>query len=65
MSGKRQTIYAGTSGFSYKQCKGPFYCEKRANKDMLAFYSERLSSLEINNTFYRMPKAEVRSRRMA
>ncbi len=49
----------GTSGFSYKEWKGPFYPEKLAAKDMLRFYAERLGAVEINNTFYRMPKREV------
>jgi uncharacterized protein YecE (DUF72 family) len=49
----------GTSGYSYKEWKGPFYPEKLAAKDMLAWYAERLPAVEINNTFYRMPKREV------
>ena len=52
-------LRTGTSGFSYKEWKGPFYPEKLANAEMLAFYASRLSAVEINNTFYRMPKASV------
>ena len=52
-------LHVGTSGFSYKEWKGPFYPEDLSNKDMLRFYGERLRSVEINNTFYRMPKPEV------
>jgi uncharacterized protein YecE (DUF72 family) len=52
-------LRAGTSGFSYKEWKGPFYPEKLSNKDMLPYYAERLSTVEINNTFYRMPKRET------
>ena len=52
-------LRAGTSGFSYKEWKGPFYPETLADKDMLRFYAERLSTVEINSTFYRMPKASV------
>ena len=52
-------IRAGTSGFSYKEWKGPFYPEKLPAKDMLAFYAEQLPAVEINNTFYRMPKVSV------
>ena len=52
-------IHVGTSGFSYKEWKGPFYPEDLKNADMLAYYAERLPSVEINNTFYRMPKKEV------
>jgi len=52
-------LRAGTSGFSYKEWKGPFYPEKLPAKDMLGYYAERLSTVEINNTFYRMPKKEM------
>ena len=52
-------LSVGTSGYSYKEWKGPFYPEKLAAKDMLPFYAERLSAVEINNTFYRMPKTSV------
>ena len=49
----------GTSGYSYKEWKGNFYPEKLAAKKMLAFYGEKLPAVEINSTFYRMPKASV------
>jgi len=52
-------LYVGTSGFSYKGWKGPFYPEKLANKNMLNYYGSQLPAVEINNTFYRMPKAAV------
>ncbi len=52
-------LRTGTSGYSYKEWKGPFYPEKISPKEMLAYYAERLGSVEINNTFYRMPKREV------
>ncbi len=52
-------LYVGTSGFSYKEWKGPFYPEKISGSKMLEFYSGQLNSVEINNTFYRMPKPEV------
>ncbi|HKA16281.1 MAG TPA: DUF72 domain-containing protein [Myxococcota bacterium] len=52
-------IRAGTSGYSYKEWKGHFYPEKLAPAEMLAYYAERLSAVEINNTFYRMPRREV------
>ena len=53
------TVYAGTSGFSYKEWKGAFYPEKLPASDMLSYYSQRLPAVEINNTFYRMPKESV------
>jgi len=52
-------LHVGTSGFSYKEWKGSFYPEKIKNADMLAFYAEQLGAVEINNTFYRMPKPEL------
>lgn len=52
-------IYTGTSGYGYKEWKGIFYPEKISSKEMLRFYSERLGTVEINNTFYHMPTAEV------
>jgi uncharacterized protein YecE (DUF72 family) len=48
-------LLAGTSGFSYKEWKGSFYPEKLAADGMLRFYAERFPTVEINNTFYRMP----------
>jgi uncharacterized protein YecE (DUF72 family) len=52
-------IYVGTSGFAHKEWKGKFYPEKISPKDMLRFYSGRLNTVEINNTFYHMPKESV------
>lgn len=52
-------IYAGTSGFAYKEWKGKFYPDKIPAKEMLHFYSERLGAVEINNTFYHMPRESV------
>ncbi len=55
-------ILAGTSGYSYKEWKGSFYPEELSNDDMLAYYSGRLPAVEINNTFYRMPRESVLER---
>ena len=52
-------LYCGTSGFSFKEWKGPFYPAKLPAGDMLAYYATRLPAVEINNTFYRMPRAEL------
>ncbi|MEQ8858012.1 MAG: DUF72 domain-containing protein [Pseudomonadales bacterium] len=51
--------YAGTSGFSYKPWKGSFYPADLPDGDMLGYYAERLPAVEINNTFYRMPRSNV------
>ncbi len=52
-------LWAGASGYSFKEWKGPFYPDDMQPDGMLAFYSERLPTVEINNTFYRMPKTTV------
>lgn len=49
-------IYAGTSGYGYKEWKGNFYPAKIPAGKMLAFYAGKLPAVEINNTFYRMPQ---------
>ena len=54
-------VRVGTSGYSYPEWKGNFYPEKIAAKDMLRFYAERFPTVEINNTFYRMPKEALLS----
>jgi uncharacterized protein YecE (DUF72 family) len=51
--------YVGCSGFAYDFWKGSFYPEKLKSADMLAFYAQRFRTVEINNTFYRIPKSEV------
>ena len=48
-------LYVGTSGFSYPEWKGEFYPADLSEKQMLSFYGERFRSVEINNTFPRMP----------
>jgi uncharacterized protein YecE (DUF72 family) len=48
-------LLAGTSGYSYKEWLGHFYPEKLPAAEMLRYYSERFATVEINNTFYRMP----------
>jgi uncharacterized protein YecE (DUF72 family) len=55
-------LLAGTSGYSYKEWKGPFYPEKLAADEMLRFYAERFPTVEINNTFYRMPAETMLAR---
>jgi uncharacterized protein YecE (DUF72 family) len=48
-------LFTGTSGFSYKEWKGSFYPADLPASGMLAFYAARFPTVEINNTFYRMP----------
>lgn len=49
----------GTSGFGYDQWEGGFYPEGLSSDDRLTFYAERFRTVELNNTFYRMPKRDV------
>jgi len=51
--------YFGTSGYAYKEWKGAFYPAKLPAAEMLRFYAARLPTVEINNTFYRMPTERV------
>jgi uncharacterized protein YecE (DUF72 family) len=51
-------LYAGTSGFSYPQWRGGFYPAALRADEMLAFYSRTFRTVELNNTFYRFPRAE-------
>ncbi len=48
-------ILVGTSGYNYPEWRGTFYPEKFSTDKMLAYYAERLPTVEINYTFYRMP----------
>jgi len=52
-------LFVGTSGFAYKEWKPEFYPADIKPADMLSFYSRRFNSVEINNTFYRMPTEKV------
>src|SRR5438105_7376672 len=52
MSGR---LYLGTSGFAYKEWKGPFYPSDLKDPDMLPFYATRFPSVEINYSFRRHP----------
>lgn len=53
---KAQKIRAGASGFSFREWKGSFYPEKIKADAMLQFYGERLPTVEINSSYYAMPK---------
>jgi uncharacterized protein YecE (DUF72 family) len=52
-------FFVGTSGYSHKEWKGNFYPAKISPKEMLPFYADRFTTVEMNNTFYRMPTEEV------
>jgi uncharacterized protein YecE (DUF72 family) len=52
-------LWVGTSGFGYKEWRGKFYPERFPAKEMLRFYASRFAAVEINNSFYRLPKENV------
>ncbi len=51
--------FVGTSGYQYEFWRGTLYPEGLDKKDMLAHYAQQFPTVEVNNTFYRMPKTEV------
>ncbi len=51
--------YIGCSGFQYDGWKGEFYPFDLVKKEWLAFYAHHFNSVEINNTFYSLPKKAV------
>jgi uncharacterized protein YecE (DUF72 family) len=48
-------IRIGTSGWHYQHWRGPFYPERFPASKMLAFYAQRFDTVELNNTFYKLP----------
>jgi uncharacterized protein YecE (DUF72 family) len=52
-------ILAGTSGYAFKEWKGNFYPQDLKEDGMLGYYASRFPAVEINNTFYRLPKENV------
>jgi uncharacterized protein YecE (DUF72 family) len=52
-------VLVGTSGWSFKEWKGSFYPADLAADRYLSYFAERFPTVEINNTFYRMPKEGV------
>jgi uncharacterized protein YecE (DUF72 family) len=52
-------LLAGTSGFAFKEWKGSFYPEDLKADAMLGYYAGKFPTVEINNTFYRLPKEQV------
>lgn len=48
-------LYTGSSGFSYPSWRGGFYPADARPEDFLHLYADRLPSVELNTTFYRLP----------
>jgi len=54
-----ENVHVGTSGWHYKHWAGAFYPDDIRNKDYLAYYAQHFHTVEINNSFYRLPTAET------
>jgi uncharacterized protein YecE (DUF72 family) len=54
---KKGKIHIGTSGWAYKHWKGVFYPPETKEKDQFAYYCQNFDTVEINNSFYRLPSA--------
>lgn len=52
-------IYIGTSGWSYKHWRGTFYPSEIKIKDHFSYYMRNFNTVEINNTFYKLPSEET------
>ena len=51
-------VHIGTSGWHYDHWRGPFYPEKLPAAKMLDFYAGRFDTVELNNSFYRLPSVD-------
>lgn len=51
--------YVGTSGWHYDDWRGPFYPNDTRPADFLSYYAGYFRAVEINNTFYNLPKPET------
>ena len=52
-------LLAGTSGYAFKEWKGSFYPSDLKDDGWLGYYAGKFPTVEINNTFYRLPKEQV------
>jgi uncharacterized protein YecE (DUF72 family) len=52
-------LYVGTSGWQYRDWRGPFYPSGLAQPGWLRHYAERFQTVELNNSFYRLPEAST------
>ena len=56
---ERKLIHIGTSGWHYQHWKGPFYPEDLRKREFLNYYADRFHTVEINNSFYQLPKEKT------
>ncbi|HEX4373389.1 MAG TPA: DUF72 domain-containing protein [Puia sp.] len=52
-------IHIGTSGWHYDHWKGNFYPKELKDSGLFSYYGKYFSTVEINNSFYRLPSAET------
>lgn len=52
-------IRVGCSGWNYRHWRGAFYPEKLPQREWFAHYTAHFDTVEINNSFYRLPSAET------
>jgi uncharacterized protein YecE (DUF72 family) len=52
-------VHIGTSGWHYNHWRGPFYPEKLPAARMLDFYITHFDTVELNNSFYKLPSVEA------
>ena len=52
-------VYVGTSGWNYRHWRGDFYPKELGPQQWLEFFTEHFDTVEINNSFYRLPTEEV------
>ena len=59
-------LYVGTSGYSFPEwVEAGFYPPGTPGKEMLTFYAQHFNAIEINYTWYQMPKAQVMERMLS
>jgi len=56
---KPGAIHIGTSGWHYPHWQGPFYPEKLPKSEFLRYYRNKFHTVEINNSFYRLPQEKT------
>lgn len=52
-------LHIGTCGYSYKDWIGPFYPQGTKDNFMLEYYSGTFDFVEINSSFYHMPRLQL------
>jgi uncharacterized protein YecE (DUF72 family) len=57
--GEMAKVHIGTSGWHYDHWRGPFYPDDLPAKERLDFYAAHFDTVEINNSFYRLPTPEA------